>query len=212
MGNGLKEGLWEDVVIFDKKTNKITAFITIETITCQICDRAATIEWNLKYAGLTEKQVYPDEFIGEMMDIKRKSAKRWKNRILKFYSDSTCTKGCSTLVHSGLNPDKIVKPHKIDYEIYKAGVYINKDSGICFILNEYYLNLAVIKKHKEYISSICNQYYNFKHQKEKTKFISFEGKGYFSANKISMNNQECLKIFKNLLKKGINTLSNRVII
>lgn len=211
MGDGLEQGLWEDVIIFDIKTYKRIAFIVIESITYEIYQRAISLKWNTEHAGLTEKQVYPKEFTSESMAIKKKHAKQWKKDGLQFYKDSTNPDGFYHWMFTGENPNKIVKPCLIQYKAYKAGVYINKENGIQIILNEYYLNLKIIKKHKDHIINTCKKYCSYKKQKQKTIFIPDKRKGYFNDNRITLSDQECLKIQKNLQKK-IKTLSNSLFI
>ncbi|MCK4249102.1 MAG: hypothetical protein KAX15_04915, partial [Candidatus Omnitrophica bacterium] len=212
-------GLWEDALIFDEKTYETIGWVVIETITSPVCMRGMTLEYNLNYAGKTEMQVYPDEFTERALKIKKKYAKKWAHKVLKFYPVKD-KKGFSGMMFSGNNPNKLIRPQNIERQLYRPGFLIEKNKQnktksvhnfLSFTLNEERLNLTVVNKYRNRIIDYCQKYSKSGNLKIGRKLIPFNDKGFFKNNNLALSDGECLKIYRKL-KKTCNTFSNRVFI
>lgn len=218
-------GLWTDVHVFDPDIYEWFGFVIIETITHKICDRASALEWNEKFAGLTELQMYPEEFTDEMMEIKKKNKKKWKGQIMRFYSEGS-DEGFSRLMHSGLNPRKMVKAMPIDRGIYKIGMTAEKSRRksdrynlLTFTLNELHLGIEVLEKHADYIKSHCAMYGSSNSTNKKETFVPNPQRGYFNGRnsyrvsefEFTLTDKQCTNI-ANRINKIKNTMSNALLI
>lgn len=222
MGDGMAYGTWDDVKVFDPDTFEYIGFPVMESITHQICDRALAIMYNMKYAGLTEGQHYPEEFTEEAMAIKKKYRKKWKKSFMKFYP-SPDHDGCSQLMHSGERPRKLIRAHPVERGIIRSGVKVElteKDWRLVVLtFNVRSLSLAFIEKNASFIRDTVSYCKRATLGKSGKKFIPIKKKGYLNSKnshplneyEFTLTDEQCVKIQKSIMKTR-NTMSNRLFI
>jgi hypothetical protein len=215
VGDGLVNGLWEDVIIFDPKTYRRIGFPEIEAWTLAPCERGQAIQYNLRYAGITEKQMHPEEFRGEILAYKQRMAAQWakKRPLLKLMPDRDGSrKGKARggrMIFTGLDPLNLVREHRVERSLYRPGLVVRRYRGekrnsLCIILPVGELSLEAIRRYQDVMLRWCEQYDSVPVSR-RGKFVPFPGEDKPRA----LSDRQCLSLYRKLRRRR-NTLSNQV--